>query len=153
MTVLFTCFVVAVCAYFPNKYSREINDAARRFDLDPAFVRAVVWAESRFDENAVSSAGAKGLMQLMPQTFAECADALGMKNADSFDARTSLDCGCYYLASLINKFGDKTAALYAYNAGETNARRFIAGEEVFPETRAYVSAVDRAARFYGFFMP
>ncbi len=151
-TAMFVCFVVAVCAYFPNKFSREVNNAARRFGLDPAFVRAVVWAESRFDETAVSSAGAKGLMQLMPETFSECADALGMKNADAFDVRASLDCGCYYLSSLIDKFGDRTAALYAYNAGEANARRFLAGEEVFPETRAYVAAVDRALNFYGFFM-
>ena len=151
--VLFTLLVVGVCAYYPNKYSQEIDEAAELFDIDPALVRAVVWAESRFDRKAVSRAGAKGLMQLMPETFDECAESLGMKKADAFDVRSSLQCGCYYLSALLNKFGDETAALYAYNAGEANARRFLAGEEVFPETRAYVKSVKRALKFYRFFVP
>ena len=151
LSVLITGLVVGVCAYFPNKYSQEIDEAAARFDLDPAFVRAVVWAESRFDRKAVSRAGAQGLMQLMPDTFDECAESLGMKKADAFDVRSSLQCGCFYLSILLDKFGDRTAALYAYNAGEANARRFLAGEAVFPETRAYVSAVNRALSFYSYF--
>ena len=152
-TALITLTVVALCAFFPNKYSREINDAAEAFELDPVLVRSVIWAESRFDAKAVSSAGAVGLMQLMPETFSECAAALGMKKADAFDVRSSLLCGCYYLSALMDKFGDTTAALYAYNAGEANARRFLDGEPIFPETRAYVAAVNRAMRYYGFFMP
>ncbi len=143
---------VAVCAVFPNKYATELNGAADEFGLDRTLVRSVVWAESKFDKNAKSNKGAKGLMQLMPNTFAECATELYIRNANPYSARDNLRCGCYYLSRLIDNFnGDTKAALMAYNAGEVNARKFLNGEPVFPETIKYLDDISTARKFYGFF--
>ncbi len=140
---------ITVCAVFPNKYSSELAAAAEEFDLDTDLVKSVVWAESRFDRYAKSNKGAMGLMQLMPETFASCATALDMTDGDPYDAKTSLRCGCYYLRTLIDRFdGDETAALMAYNAGETNARKFLSGEKIFPETAGYLKNISLARKVY-----
>lgn len=146
---------IALCAIFPNKYAAEVNAAADEFGLDGALVRSVVWAESKFDKNAVSEKGASGLMQLMPETFEACASALYIPESarQIFDPLISLRCGCYYLSLLLDKFdGDETAALMAYNAGETNARKFLRGEPVFAETQKYLKDVALAQKVYGIFI-
>ncbi len=143
---------VTLCAVFPNKYANEINTAADEFGLNRALVRSVVWAESKFNAKATSEKGAAGLMQIMPDTFDDCANALRMKNADIYDRNDNLRCGCYYLSLLIDKFdGDERAAIMAFNAGEVNARKFLSGSEVFPETAKYVKSVVAARRVYGVF--
>lgn len=145
---------VSLCAVFPNKYSAELSAAAEEFGLDGALVRSVVWAESKFDKNAVSDKGASGLMQLMPETFRECATALYIPEPEReiFEPRTSLRCGCYYLSLMLDRFdGDETAALMAYNAGEANARKFLSGAPVFPETQKYLKDIALARRVYGKF--
>lgn len=140
---------IALCAAFPNKYAAKLNAAAEEFGLDGSLVRAVVWTESKFDRKAVSDKGASGLMQIMPDTLAECATALGIQSPDPFDAETSLRCGCYYLRLMIDKFdGDETAALMAYNAGEANAKKFLSGEEIFTETKNYIKRVGFAKKIY-----
>ncbi|MCH5155049.1 MAG: lytic transglycosylase domain-containing protein [Clostridiales bacterium] len=148
--VIVPAFVL--CTIYPNKYAAEIGEAADEFGLSRSLVKSVVWAESRFDPHATSHKGAKGLMQLMPETFDMCANALGLRGSNIYDVNTSLRCGCYYLSILIEKFdGNVTAALMAYNAGETNAKRFLDGEKIFPETKKYLSDIDRAQKVYGFF--
>ena len=143
---------VALCAVFPNKYASEINSAADEFGVSRALVRSVVWAESKFDARATSDKGAVGLMQLMPETFDDCAAALRIKNADIYNRADNLRCGCYYLSLLIDKFdGDERAAIMAYNAGEANAKKFLTGAEIFPETRKYVKSVSAARKVYGIF--
>ena len=141
----------AVCAIFPNKYAHELNAAADEFGLDRTLVRAVVWTESRYNAAAVSNKGAMGLMQVMPDTLSECATAIGAR-ADGFDPAVNLRCGCYYLALMLDKFGgNERAALMAYNAGENNARRFLNGERVFPETEEYLKSVAKARTVYRVF--
>ncbi|MDE7165037.1 MAG: lytic transglycosylase domain-containing protein [Clostridiales bacterium] len=144
---------VSLCMIFPNKYASNIAEAADEFDLPRSLVKSVVWAESRFDPKATSNKGAKGLMQIMPDTFKECVAALGLpRDSDVYDVNTSLRCGCYYLSLLIDKFdGDTTAALMAYNAGEVNARKFLDGAEVFPETQGYLKSINKAQKIYGLF--
>lgn len=150
----FICIsAVTLCMIFPNKYVDKVCAAADEFGLSRPLVKSVVWAESRFDPKATSHKGAKGLMQLMPETFDMCAVALGLpKNADMYDAENSLRCGCYYLSILIDKFdGNVNAALMAYNAGENNARKFLDGEKIFPETKKYLAAIGKAQKVYGLF--
>lgn len=111
-----------------------IVDAAERYGVRHALVRAVVMVESAFDPNAVSRAGACGLMQLMPPTAAD----LGVK--DVFDAEQNVDGGTRYLAGLLRMFKDESLAVAAYNAGPGRVRR--AGRiPRIPETEAYVRSV------------
>lgn len=154
LCAMFTAAAIALCAIFPNKYAAELNAAADEFGLDRTLVRSVVWTESRFDRYATSGKGAKGLMQLLPQTFLSCAEQLGITDAPQkvFDPYTSLRCGCYYLALMLKRFnGNITAALMAYNAGEANAKKFLSGElKVFPETAEYLKSIKKASLVYGF---
>lgn len=114
---------------------RMIDRVAAEVSLAPELIHAVVAAESSYDPNAVSPAGARGLMQLMPETATE----LGVR--DSFDAQENLRGGSRYLKQLLDKYdGDLDRALAAYNWGQGNVDR--QGLEKMPgETRAYLSRV------------
>ena len=98
-------------------YDALIKRAAAANNLDPNLVRAVIKAESSFREDAVSSAGAQGLMQLMPRTAA----GLGVKNA--FDPAENINGGTKYLAQLISRFKDTRLALAAYNTGPGRVKK------------------------------
>ena len=113
----------------------EIDAAARRNNLDPNLVRAVVRAESSYRPDAISSAGAMGLMQLMPATAA----SLGVVNP--FDIRQNIDGGTRYLRRMLDLFDNNLElALAAYNAGQGNVRRH-GGIPPFAETQAFVPRV------------
>jgi soluble lytic murein transglycosylase-like protein len=112
-----------------------ITSAAQEQGLDTKLLRAVIDQESSFRPCAVSSKGAQGLMQLMPDTADE------LKVADPFDPKQSIDGGAKYLKQLLDKYkGDIPQALAAYNAGPT-ATDQAKGVPEIPETRAYVDAI------------
>ncbi len=123
-------------------YRRDFAVAAERHGLDPLLLKAVARAESCFDPKAVSSVGARGLMQLMPATARE----LGVK--DSFVAIDNIAGGARYLARMLGRFDDDlTLALAAYNAGPGAVERH-AGIPPYPETRRYVAKVLAAQKRY-----
>lgn len=116
-------------------HDEHIHEAAAQFGVSVAFVRAVIQTESAFDRLAVSSVGARGLMQLMPAT----ARRFGV--TDAFDARQNIFGGVRYLRVLLDMFsGDTVLASAAYNAGEGTVRRY-AGVPPYPETRGYVRKI------------
>lgn len=116
-------------------YGDVILSTAHRYGLDPLLVAAIVKAESGFDARAVSPAGAKGLMQLMPATAA----ALGVR--DPFDPSQNVDGGVRYFWDLLQRFGgDVRLALAAYNAGPAAVEQY-GGVPPFAETRRYVETV------------
>ena len=114
--------------------ANEIARAADRHGLDPKLLHALVIVESAYRTNAVSSAGAGGLTQLMPGTAAE----LGVR--DRFNVEQNLSGGADYLARQIVRFGDLKLALAAFNAGPGRVARLGRIPDI-PETRAYVAAV------------
>jgi hypothetical protein len=118
-----------------EKYDPEIWRAAQRYSVDYNLVRAVIKAESNFNPKAVSRAGARGLMQLMPQT----ADFLQVN--DSFHPEENIEGGVRYLRYLLNLFHDNLPlALAAYNAGERAVFKYR-GIPPYQETQTYVQRV------------
>ena len=113
--------------------ARQIEQAAKEADIDPRVVAAVAWTESGFRPSAVSGAGARGLMQLMPSTAA----GLGV---DPDDPRQNLAGGARYLAQQIQRFGRLDLALAAYNAGPGAVEKH-GGVPPYKETQAYVARV------------
>lgn len=119
-----------------------ILQAANRYQVDPALVNAIIMAESGYNPKAVSKRGARGLMQLMPET----AQALGVK--DSFNPEQNIDGGVRYFKQLVNQFnGDVKLALAAYNAGSRNVR-FYQGIPPFKATRFYIKKVLKYYHIY-----
>jgi LysM repeat protein len=120
------------------------RDLGEKYDLDPRLVMAVVQKESGGNPRARSHVGAKGLMQLMPDT----ARSLGVK--DAYDAQANMKAGTKYLKSLIDDFGDVRLGLMAYNWGPGNVRSYLKGHKKPPkETRNYVPAVLAYYRQFG----
>jgi hypothetical protein len=118
-----------------SMYDHHVEAAARLHQLSPDLVRSVMSAESEFDQWAVSSKGAQGLMQLMPAT----ARRFGV--TDPFDARQNIFGGTQYLRVLMDQFGgDVSLVLAAYNAGEGAVLRY-GGIPPYRETRGYVQKV------------
>jgi len=118
-----------------NDLQSMINATAAKYGLDPNLLTAVVNQESGGNPNAVSSAGAQGLMQLMPSTAA----SLGV--TDPFDPQQNLDGGAQYLSGLLNQYGgDTSLALAAYNAGPGNVNKY-GGIPPFQETQNYVTSI------------
>jgi soluble lytic murein transglycosylase-like protein len=115
-------------------YRREIAAAARAAGLHPWLVAAVVEAESRYDRWAVSRAGARGLMQLMPAVWTDA----GIR--DPHSPKANLHVGCAHLKALLERFGDLPLALAAYNAGAVVVERHQ-GMPPYRETRAFVRRV------------
>ncbi|MDL2716725.1 MAG: lytic transglycosylase domain-containing protein [Acidobacteriota bacterium] len=121
---------------FSSPYSAQILAAAKEHRVDPAFIAAVIRAESNGVPTAVSRKGARGLMQLMPAT----AQRLGVRRP--FDPKDNIRGGAAYLAELAERFGETNADLIlaAYNAGE-NAVEEYGGVPPYRETREYVRRV------------
>jgi soluble lytic murein transglycosylase len=118
-----------------SRYDVQIGVAARRYDLEPELIKAVVRAESGFNRLAVSSKGAMGLMQLMPATARELNLAL------PFDPGANIIAGSRYLRMMLDRFqGDLQLALAAYNAGPSRIEASH-GMPAIAETRAYVKRV------------
>jgi cell wall-associated NlpC family hydrolase len=121
-------------------YANLFSQAAGRHGVDPALLAAMAAQESGFDSQAVSAAGAQGLMQFMPRTAA----GLGV---DPLDPGSAIDGAARYLGSLTRQFGSTDLALAAYNAGPGTVSRY-GGIPPYPETQNYVRAVTTKAEAY-----
>jgi peptidoglycan lytic transglycosylase len=150
----------------PLRHESAIRRQATEKHLDPALIAAVIYAESKFNDS-ISSAGALGLMQLLPSTAHFIAQRTGGTRFTTEDLSTpdiNIAYGSWYLRYLLDEYGgSEVLALAAYNGGETNVNRWLAsahargraftvGDIPFSETRAYVAKVlhmrDRYAATY-----
>ena len=119
----------------PVTVENAVHDASDRYRLDPDLVNSVIRAESNFNPRAVSLKGARGLMQLMPQT----ASRLGVPN--SFDPQANIDGGTRYLRALLERYNfDLRKALAAYNAGPQRVEQY-GGVPPYRETREYITRI------------
>ena len=117
-----------------NAYVDTIRNVAEKYGLDPKLVSAVAEVESGFSQDVVSSVGAVGVMQLMPET----AESLGV---DPHDAAQNIEGGAHYLRKMLDSFdGDIRKAVAAYNAGPEAVREY-GGIPPYSETQHYVTSV------------
>ncbi len=141
--------------FYPFGWRAEVTDAATRAGLDPYLVAAVVREESSYYPRAVSRAGARGLMQLLPQTAQAMAQMRGwpFRNGELLDEpAANLEIGARFLAALVREFGDPRLGLAAYNAGPKRLRQWWSARRTddveafveqipYDETRHYVKRV------------
>ena len=138
---------------YPLRYEQIVRSHAKNYDLDPALLAAVIYTESRFNARAESSAGAIGLMQLLPETARGIAVRTGGNGfvvRDLYEPEINVRYGAWYLRNLLNRYSDERTALAAYHAGPGNVDRWKEqGVGIqFPETRDYVDNVEKVKRLY-----
>lgn len=145
---------------YPIKYYEEVDQLSREYGVPQNIIFAVILTESSFDPNALSKTGACGLMQIMPETFADLQRRLGDEYDDDmlFDPEINMRYGTFYLSYLYDIFGDWETTFAAYNGGMGNVKKWLSDSRYskdgkltdipFAETKAYVSKVSAAAEKY-----
>ncbi|GAA0117464.1 lytic transglycosylase domain-containing protein [Clostridium senegalense] len=148
---------------YPLQYEGYIITYSREYSVDPNLVAAVIKAESKFENKAVSHRGAYGLMQIMPDTADWIASQSGMGEITYdalYDPETNIKMGCWYLNNLSTEFeGDLDLMLAAYNGGRGNVQKWLKddnyskdGENLhaipFKETKNYVEKVNKNYNMY-----
>ena len=139
--------------WYPLRYETIVRGHARNYQLDPALLAAVIDQESKFRANVVSSSGAIGLMQLLPDTAKGIAIHTGgsrFRVRDLYTPEINVRYGSWYLRHLLDKYGSERTALAAYNAGQENVDEWRSEGRgiVFSETRHYVDRVEHLKTLY-----
>lgn len=153
ITIIIALFSCYSCGFAENQYDDLIAIYAEKYSVDPCLISAICKVESGFDPNAVSSAGAIGLMQILPSTGEWIAKILEIEYKDDilFDPSMNIRIGSYFLAYLFTKFSEEWMVYAAYNAGETRVLSWlndgIDKESIpFSETKNYVLKIERARK-------
>ncbi len=145
-----------VTFFYPLPHKEHVINYAAEFEIDPYLVFAIIKTESKFQAEARSPKGARGLMQIMPETARFIATQMNrpdFQEEQLDDPQVNIEMGCWYIASLIRELGGRLPpAVAAYNAGRGNVRKWLVdgvwdGREEsvddipFAETRRYVKLV------------
>lgn len=149
-----------------NSFDKEILTSGAYYGIDPALIKAVIWKESRFNPNAIGSKGEIGLMQIMPATAKEWADAEKNKYfifTDLFSPEQNIRCGTWYLRKSLLRYTNTDNplpyALAEYNAGRGNVLKWMGGAAAtnsllfiqnitYPSTKNYVISVIERYQHY-----
>lgn len=144
---------------YPYKYSHIIKSVSAECGTDEFLIAGIISAESRFDSDAVSHKGAKGLMQIRDKTKKWCIEHFNIKQTND-DVAMNVRIGCTYLVYLIEKYGGNTdTAIAAYNAGEGNVTKWLEDQKSvgnqlvhipFEETKNYLERVKKRVKIYRF---
>ncbi len=159
--------VMASYRLFPLKYLGEIRQFSEEMGVDKYLVVSLIKAESNFNPDAVSSAKAKGVMQLTDETAQFCAEKLGitLNEGDIYKSEINIRLGVYYLKRMLELFGgDEDLAVAAYNAGEGRVREWLKdptlstdGESLqiipYEETRKHVKKIATYKKVYKLLYP
>ena len=140
---------------YPKKYSVYVEKYAEEYNLDENLVYSLIKAESKFNENALSRRGAKGLMQIADITRDWAIEELELNDdIDIYDPETNIRVGCWYLNTLYKEFGKTELVIAAYNGGSGNVKKWLSDEEYsqdgenlhtipFLETDRYITKVKK----------
>lgn len=150
----------AFLIFYPLAYRENIISIANEYNLPPVLIASVINAESGFDTQAVSSVGAVGLMQLMPETAEFIANKEGITFDKSrlFEPEYNITLGTAYIKYLVDTFSDTDTALCAYNAGPTRVKEWLLNPEFsdgerltstpYPATNYYLSKIKQNITIY-----
>lgn len=146
---------------YPLNYADEIAKYCEEFAVDPYLIAAIIKVESDYKPDVISKKGARGLMQLMPDTAKWIAENIKMENFDIKmldEPELNIKMGTWYFSSLLKEFdNDTTLALAAYNGGRGNVARWVksgyfadgSGDKIpFEETKCFIKKVKKAHRWY-----
>ena len=147
------------------KYEEFIEEYSSEYGIDPYSVAAIIWTESKYNPKAISSAGAMGLMQIMPETGEWIAEKLDIAdfNADMLlEPELNIRMGCWYLKNLEKLFSEQNTIYAAYNAGPTRVTDWLGNTDYsidginllnipFEETEQYVERISKAYEVYKLF--
>lgn len=161
------CIALIICIsfsvlrkLFPTPYWDTINTYCKKYSVDKWLVTALIKAESNFNEDAVSHAGAKGIMQVTDETFLFCMENTDIESNNIFSPVANIHAGVWYLSHLIKKYdGNTQNALAAYNAGMGNVDKWLKDTRYssdgntlqnvpFEETKRYIEKIDRYETIY-----
>lgn len=173
LIILISIFVLIIvisatlffCVFYPLKYKYSIVKYCNEFNLEYDLVSALINVESGFDKDIVSSAGAVGLMQVMPATAQEVAFKLNIDYSETLltEVDSNIRLGCYYLRYLLDMYGNNLKlALCAYNAGFNKVNLWLQDSRYsedgmnlkyipIDETRDYVYKITKSMRVYALY--
>jgi len=148
--LLLSCHLSEYVRY-PKKYSELVDKYGYEYGVPVHTVYSVIKVESDFNERAVSSKGACGLMQLMPDTYAWICELEGKDTGNIFDPEENVRCGAHLLSILYKRYGDWDVVICAYNAGMGNVDKWLNDGKLdirFNETENYLRRINAVKQKY-----
>lgn len=161
ITVIYFGSVSILKTLYPRRYIEFVEKYSLSNNLSEDFVFAVIECESGFDKDAVSYLDARGLMQIMPETFTWLQEKRGESLPDEsiFEPETAIDYGCYFYGMLMEQFQNEATAVAAYHAGAAQVEKWLSDKNYsddgktlkdipYPSTKKYVEKVMRVKDIY-----
>lgn len=159
--IIYNSVSLALQTVYPRGYSEEVEKNANEYGVDVALLYALIETESGFEKDALSSAGAKGLTQITPETFAWLQTKTGENYSDDslYEPEVSIKYGAFFLSLLLDEFGDTKTALAAYHAGRGKVNEWLGdrryssdGEKLdvipYEDTDFYANKVEKVRKRY-----
>jgi len=160
ITLIIATSISVLKQLFPCNHLDIVEKHCKNYGIDTNLVLAIIKAESNFEKEVVSHAGAKGIMQLTDETFLFCSEKVKLETGNIFDINTNIHAGVWYLSYLIERYEYNTLnAIAAYNAGMGNVDNWLNNPDCSPdgktlsdipfsETKRYAEKINRYITIY-----